>query len=95
MAFTFADAISKFGEGLREGDLGEAYRRAGSVFSGQLQQMFVVLHDGFAGGPAGPIGAEGTSKKVQENAQKKRVREGECSSTGIGSPAKQVKGSGK
>jgi hypothetical protein len=43
MAYTFSDAIQKYGEGLRESNLGEAYRRAGSVFKGQLQQIFVLL----------------------------------------------------
>ena len=60
--------------------------------------MFVVLHDelaGLAGNSTRLLRAVGTSKNVQDNAQKKRVREGECSSTGMGSPAKQVKGSGK
>ena len=45
MAFTFADAVSRYGRGLRQSDLGEAYRRAGRSFNGQLQQNFVVLYD--------------------------------------------------
>ena len=45
MAFTFADAISRYRKRLRQGDLGEAYRRAGNSFNGQLQQNFVVLYD--------------------------------------------------
>ena len=98
MALTSADAISKYGEGLREGDLGEAYRRAGLVFRGQLQQIFVVLHDersSLARNPARTQGAVVSNMKVLDNAQKKRVREGECSSAVNGSPAKQVKGAGK
>jgi hypothetical protein len=81
MALTFADAISKFREGLREGDLGEAYRRAGLVFRGQLQQIFVVLHDersSFERNPARSQGAVVSNMKLLDNAQKKRVREGEC-----------------
>ena len=45
MAFTFADAISRYGKQLRQSDLREAYRRAGTSFRGQLQQNFVVLYD--------------------------------------------------
>ena len=45
MAFTFADAVSRYGKRLRQSDLGEAYRRAGRSFNGQLQQNFVVLYD--------------------------------------------------
>ena len=45
MAFTFADAIARYGRQLRQTDLGEAYRRAGTSFRGQLQQNFVVLYD--------------------------------------------------
>ncbi len=45
VVFTFSDAVAKYGENLMEDDLGEAYRRAGVVFKGQLQQNFVVLHD--------------------------------------------------
>jgi hypothetical protein len=49
MAYTFSDAIAKYGAGLRESDLGEAYKRAGTLFKGQLQQNFVVLHEEFVG----------------------------------------------
>ena len=45
MAYTFADALSRYGMHLRQVDLGEAYRRAGTSFKGQMQQNFVVLHD--------------------------------------------------
>ena len=46
MAFTFSDAIARYGGDLVEGELGEAYRRTGTAFRGQLQQNFVVLHEG-------------------------------------------------
>jgi hypothetical protein len=49
MWLTFSDALVRFGSGLRGGDLGEAYRRAGVAFRGQLQQNFVVLHEDGAG----------------------------------------------
>ena len=56
MAFTFADAVSRYGERLRQSDLGEAYRRAGNSFNGQLQQNFVVLYD------SQPEGAQGEQR---------------------------------
>ena len=43
-AFTFADAIQKFGKEIQE-LLGEAYKRAGRAFAGQLEQHFVVLRE--------------------------------------------------
>ena len=59
MAFCFADAITRYGENLERGDLGNAYRRAGTAFSGQLQQNFVVLHDV---GQPGPQRAQGIQR---------------------------------
>ena len=44
-AYTFIDAVIKFGKGLRREDLDEAYKKAGSAFRGQLEQHFVVLRD--------------------------------------------------
>ena len=44
-AFTFADAIQKFGKDLEQEMLGEAYKRAGRAFAGQLEQHFVVLRE--------------------------------------------------
>jgi hypothetical protein len=46
MALTFSDALGRYGSGMNEAELGEAYRRAGVAFRGQLQQNFVVLHEG-------------------------------------------------
>jgi hypothetical protein len=43
MAYTFTDSMTRFGQQMRQ--IGEAYRRAGFAFKGQLQQNFVVLHD--------------------------------------------------
>ena len=45
LTLTFAEALRRFGRGLREEDLEGAYKRAGRGFDGQLQQNFVVLHD--------------------------------------------------
>jgi hypothetical protein len=39
-AFTFIDAIIRYGSVLVQADLDEAYRRAGSAFRGQLEQHF-------------------------------------------------------
>jgi hypothetical protein len=43
--FTFMDAIAKYGHLLKQLNLGEAYRRAGSFFRGQLEQQFMVLKE--------------------------------------------------
>ena len=55
LVLTFADAIVRFGKGLADENLQEAYRRAGNSFGGQLQQHFVVLKDEPA--PGGSRGA--------------------------------------
>jgi hypothetical protein len=47
MWLSFSDALIKYGSGLKENDLGEAYKKAGIAFKGQLEQNFVVLHDNF------------------------------------------------
>ncbi len=48
--FNFSDALARYGENLTAAELGEAYRRAGAAFKGQLQQNFVVLNEQGAGG---------------------------------------------
>jgi hypothetical protein len=48
---TFADAITRFGSRLEQRELGEAYRR---VFTGQLEQYFVVLKEEQANSPNQP-----------------------------------------
>ena len=45
MWLSFSDALVRYGSGLLEADLGEAYKKAGVAFKGQLEQNFVVLHD--------------------------------------------------
>ena len=42
---SFSDALVRYGAGLEESDLGDAYRKSGLAFKGQLEQNFVVLHD--------------------------------------------------
>jgi hypothetical protein len=59
-AYTFTDAIIRFGETLKKQDLDEAYKRAGTAFRGQLEQHFVVLRD-WKRAPSGPTGSVGTS----------------------------------
>jgi hypothetical protein len=44
-AYTFIDAVIKYGGILTRVDLDEAYRRAGSAFRGQMEQHFVVLRE--------------------------------------------------
>ena len=44
---SFSDALLRYGSGIGEEDLGDAYRKAGVAFRGQLEQNFVVLHDTF------------------------------------------------
>jgi len=48
-AYTFIDAVIRFGKNLVRDDLGEAYRRAGTAFKGQMEQHYVVLNDEAAG----------------------------------------------
>jgi hypothetical protein len=43
--FTYTDAVAKYGHLLKQFELGEAYRRAGSFFKGQLEQQFVILKE--------------------------------------------------
>ena len=45
MWLSFSDALVRYGSGLLEVDLGEAYKKAGIAFKGQFEQNFVVLHD--------------------------------------------------
>ena len=94
LSLGFADALGRYGKGLREDDLVSAYRKAGTAFGGQLQQNFVVLHDRKNNGK-GPWGAWG-GKKAQGNQAtgpnpKKRAREPEAVSanSGVRKQAKQ------
>ena len=59
MSFTFSDALIRYGQQLRQSDLGEAYRRTGNSFKGQLQQYFVVLYDSCPGGVRGKQSTSG------------------------------------
>ena len=72
MVHTFVDAVSRYGRDMVEGDLVEAYRRAGRSFQGQLQQNFVVLRDR----GSNPVAAEGGPSN-SNSAPRKRQRVGE------------------
>ena len=65
-AMTFTDTVAKFGARLTKGSLEVAYGRAGESFNGQLQQNFVVLHDGVgvkrAAAAAGPTMGRGMKR---------------------------------
>ena len=59
LALTFADALLKYGRGLKVFDLGAAYGRAGTTFEGQMEQNFVVLKDKMGKGNKGPSRGRG------------------------------------
>jgi hypothetical protein len=44
-SYTFIDAVKQFGSRLKQGDLMDAYAKAGKAFAGQLEQNFVVLKE--------------------------------------------------
>ena len=83
MAYTFADALAKYGKQLKQEDLGAAYRKAGTAFKGQMQQNFVVLHDTCTPGAAPRFertagrGAGGSRGRPQMKNQMKRKMSGE------------------
>jgi hypothetical protein len=64
MAFTFSDAMIRYGRQLSQSDLGEAYKRAGNTFNGQLQQNFV------------DFGTSGTQRPALGKPQVKREMSG-------------------
>ena len=83
MWLCFSDALVRYGSGLKEADLGEAYRKAGVSFRGQLEQNFVVLHDK----PVYQSNANLVQVANKSNeTPKKRPREG----TESGTPAKRI-----
>jgi hypothetical protein len=43
--YSFIEAVTRFGHLVRQVELGEAYRRAGNSFKGQLEQHFIVLRE--------------------------------------------------
>ena len=45
LVLTFSDAVLRFGKGMRDEHLQEAYKRAGTAFRGHMQRNFVVLKE--------------------------------------------------
>jgi len=43
--FTFVDAVAQYGQAVSQFELADAYRRAGTSFKGQMEQMFVILRE--------------------------------------------------
>ena len=74
MWLTFSDALIRFGLGLGESDLGDAYRRAGVAFRGQLQQNFVVLNEAGAGNEE-RFPPRASNSVIGSGTPKKRTRE--------------------
>jgi hypothetical protein len=93
MWLSFSDALVRFGSGLRKGDLGDAYRRAGVAFRGQLQQNFVVLHEDGAGNEESAPPRAGTSASF--GTPKKRTREELGAEPESKTPRKQGKSEGR
>jgi hypothetical protein len=87
-ALTFADAVATFGKMVKDEFLGEAYRRAGNSFKGQLEQHFVVLKEG------------GTQARYQqgeerESQQRKRPHEGTGANARLGPSMGTAEGRGR
>jgi hypothetical protein len=80
MGLTFIDAVSRFGKEMLEGDLGEAYRRAGRAFQGQLQQNFVILRDRRN---ATAVLTEGPSSSTPRKRQRDEERQTQFSKRGM------------
>ena len=82
MAYTFSDALTRYGRQLRQSDLGEAYRRAGKAFTGQMQQNFVVLYEARPPGEGNYTGRQQIKrmnegeKKQHQLKKRKRSRKG-------------------
>ena len=82
-AFTFIDAIIKYGGILTKADLDEAYKRAGSAFRGQMEQHFVVLRE------QGHHSARPDPNPKTNPQPRKRQRESEPGGSGESSKAKK------
>lgn len=87
MWLAFSDALIRYGSGLEETDLGEAYRRAGIAFRGQLQQNFVVLRDKFV--VETPRSKNSLATGANADTPKKRARENEGAKNDSDTPRKR------
>ena len=70
-ALTFSDAIARFGMDVTQDGLGEAYKRAGRAFTGQLEQHFVVLREKSESLPGSSVGTGPTNT----NSRKRRLED--------------------
>ena len=75
MAYTFSDALTRYGRQLRQSDLGEAYRRAGKAFTGQMQQNFVVLYEARPPGEGNYTGRQQIKRRMNEGERKAATAE--------------------
>jgi hypothetical protein len=66
-AYTFADEVEKYRHVVKEMDLGEAYRRTGNSFKGQLEQHFIILKD-----RQGKINSSKMKEQVHQASLKRR-----------------------
>jgi hypothetical protein len=80
-SFSFTDAVAKYGHLLKQFELADAYRRAGSHFKGQLEQQFLVLKEKKEGERIRGGGANSHRPRRghfgHESGSRKRVREEE------------------
>jgi hypothetical protein len=82
-AFTFIDSVIRYGEILVQGDLAEAYKKAGTAFRGQLEQHFVVMNEAQPYQTFNSSGPSTTSAKP--NSGKRPREEEQSTSSGKGS----------
>ena len=84
IGLTFVDALKRYGRDLKAKDLDQAYMRAGKSFVGQMQQTFVVLHEGITE----------ARKKAKNIKDEKTRKEGAGIETGKGTGFRSGFGSG-
>jgi hypothetical protein len=76
-ALTYVDAIKRYGNRVKEADLGLAYERAGMSFVGQMRQNFIVLTDkGVRQGGRQTRGGSGGGPRFLSGANKRPLEEG-------------------
>ena len=76
-ALTYVDAIKRYGNRVKEADLGLAYERAGMSFVGQMRQNFIVLTDkGVRQGGRQPRGGSGSGPRFLSGSNKRPLEEG-------------------
>jgi hypothetical protein len=83
MILTFIDAVTRCGREMVEGDLMEAYRRAGRTFQGQLQQNFVVLGDRVNYPAAAEVGPSYSTPRNRQREEESRPHPGKRGARGL------------